>query len=564
MIGQRLGSFLIEDKIGSGAMGEVYLARHVKSNRLAAVKVIAGEFLLRENALKRFTREAEILERLRHENIVRYYARGKFQGIFYYAMEFVQGRNLDNVIDERGYLPWREVIDLAIQLCNALQFAHEHEVIHRDRKPSNLMITSDNQVKLTDFGIAKDLEAEALTQTGRTLGTAAYMAPEQIRGNPPISHKTDLYALGCLLYQMLTGQPPFQGRSAVALMHAHMSESPPRPSFKNPDIPRALDDLVVKLMSKVGDDRPFDAAAVAHQLEQIRDRAERGKPIRMAFDGAPDPSAPSLAATMDGPSAPTSKSSRKKSRSKRDSQGPPVLTRQHVEFGLLVLALIGILAFVGYMFWPRSKEYLFHKAEQMMASTTRSDWVRAQEKYITPLREKYPDYQTEIVDQWLDKILVRTAEDRAVFLTGTNPMTNRSKNQAEELFKKAHEASSPSQERRQYALALEHWENFVAELEKRNDPEERGWLLFGQELVAEHRQRHQDQLEAAERALQRALQQWRESRTSLAVSQLEAILQDYQEAALGDPELMALVDQAADDLEEIQSQDSRTGSGSNR
>lgn len=551
MIGQRLGSFLIEGKIGSGAMGDVYLAKHVKSNRMAAVKVISSDFLQRENALKRFTREAEILEHLRHDNIVRYYARGKYQGTVYYAMEFVQGRNLDSVIEERGYLPWREVIDLAIQLCQALQYAHDSQVIHRDLKPSNLMVTRENRIKLTDFGIAKDLDAEALTQTGRTLGTAAYMAPEQIRGNPPVSHRTDLYALGCLLYQMLTGQPPFQGRSAVILMHAHMTETPPRPSFKNPEVPRALDDLVVKLMSKNPEDRSWDAASVAHQLEQIRDRADRGEPIRMAFDPAPS----SRAETIDGTPTNTStsaKPSRKKGRATNSKvQGPPLLNRHHVELGLLLFTLLALIGFVGYMLWPPSSRYLYKKAEVLMESSSRSDWVRARERYVEPLQSRFPDYEAETVNGWLDKILKREAEDRAVFLTGTNPITNRARNEAEELFKKAHQDASPVQDQRQYALALQCWAAFVEQLQRRDDPEERGWRLFGMDLVADQTEKLEAQHKAAERELARAEELIEKGQSRLAGSQLNTFIENYQNASIGDPKLAHMVDQAAEALEEL-------------
>ena len=182
---------------------------------------------------ERFEREAEILKQFRHPNIVRWLAWGRFKGTSYFAMEYVEGVTLERVIQERGELPWREVVDLGIQLCDALHYAHEKSVVHRDLKPSNLMITADGKLKLTDFGIAKDLDRTTqLTAPGRTLGTAAYMAPEQIRGTPAVSHKTDLYALGVLFYQMLTGKPPFEGASAVVLMHCHLNEPPPRPSAR--------------------------------------------------------------------------------------------------------------------------------------------------------------------------------------------------------------------------------------------------------------------------------------------------------------------------------------------
>ncbi len=284
MIGQKLGSFLIEAEIGAGAMGVVYRGvRDTGKTRVAAVKVIGVEQMAKGKAFERFVREAEILEQFRHPNIVRYLARGKSGKTFYYAMEFIPGRTLDGLIEEGGALPWEEVARMGVQICDALQYAHEHSVVHRDLKPSNLMVTIDGDIKLTDFGIAKDLDATALTATGRTMGTAAYMAPEQIRGTPEVSHKTDLYALGIVFYQMLTGELPFQGTSAVVLMHCQMNEPAPRASAKTQVIPVALDELVHKLMAKAPTDRPWDAAAVGVTLRELLEKHEKGQPIPMVW-----------------------------------------------------------------------------------------------------------------------------------------------------------------------------------------------------------------------------------------------------------------------------------------
>src|SRR5947209_3166632 len=154
MIGQKLGSFRIDAELGSGAMGVVYLGMNEAKNKPAAIKIIAAEQMGKGKAFERFLREATILEQFRHPNIVKYMARGKSGGTYYYAMEYISGPTLDKVIRERGCLPWREVVALGIQLCDALHYAHEHGVVHRDLKPSNLMITEGGQLKLTDFGIA--------------------------------------------------------------------------------------------------------------------------------------------------------------------------------------------------------------------------------------------------------------------------------------------------------------------------------------------------------------------------------------------------------------------------
>src|SRR3954453_17326748 len=288
MIGEKLGSFHIEALLGTGPMGVVYRATNEATGKSAAVKVISTEIAKQGKIYERFRREAEILQQFRHPNIVRFLALGRFQGTAYFAMEFVAGENLEQLLARRGALPWREVVDLGIQICEALHYAHEHGVVHRDLKPSNLMVSEHGQIKLTDFGIAKDLDATPLPATGRPPGTAAYMAPEQIRGTPEVSHKTDLYALGVVLYQMLTGKPAFSGASAVVLMHCQLNQPPPRASTKVPEIPKALDDLIVKLMAKAPADRPWDAAAASLALTELQDKVAKGEKVAMVWPGEAD------------------------------------------------------------------------------------------------------------------------------------------------------------------------------------------------------------------------------------------------------------------------------------
>ncbi len=324
LIGQQLGSFKIDGQVGAGAMGVVYRATHQRTGKTAAVKVITNEQQgTKASATDRFEREAEILQQFRHPGIVRFLAVGRYRGTSYFAMEYVQGVTLEDILEKREFLPWKEVVDLGAQLCDALQYAHQRGVVHRDLKPSNIMVTEDGQVKLTDFGIAKDLDATALTATGRTLGTAAYMAPEQIRGTPEVSHKTDLYALGCLLYQMLTGQPPFKGQAIAVLMNCHLNQDPPRPSGKMPDVPRALDDLVLKLMAKSPSDRPWDAEAVGVILQELQGKIERGEKVKMVFSTGEKPPAPRFRKTSAWSTAPPARRSRSRGRRRKRRGIPP-------------------------------------------------------------------------------------------------------------------------------------------------------------------------------------------------------------------------------------------------
>lgn len=285
MIGQNLGSFRIETKLGDGSMGVVYQAISEATGKPAAVKIIKGAISPGNKIYERFRRESEILKEFRHPNIVRFLGLGRCKGTSYFAMEFVDGETLEKMLESRGTLPWREVADLGIQLCEALHYAHARNIIHRDLKPSNLMVTEAGQVKLTDFGIAKDLDADALTANGSTLGTAAYMATEQIKGTPAVSPKTDLYALGAVLYEMLVGKTPYEGNAAIAVMRAHLLEPVPRPSAKVAGIPAAFDDLIVKLMAKDPAQRPADAAAVAKDLTNLRNKPLPKAPLLGRFFG---------------------------------------------------------------------------------------------------------------------------------------------------------------------------------------------------------------------------------------------------------------------------------------
>ena len=271
--GQKVGPFQIESEIGSGAMGQVYLAKYIKNGQKVAIKVIAAG-MKNSTALARFQREAEVLKQLNHPNIVRFYVVSEFEGAPYYAMEFVEGEPLDRLLERRGKLPWDDVVEFGKQICSALQHAHEQGIIHRDLKPSNLMIMKDGTVKLTDFGIAKDLDVTQLTATNNTVGTASYMSPEQCRGERNLTHKSDLYSLGVVLYELLVGAKPFDAETTMDLFLAHVQGTFERPSRRVLDIPVWLDTLVCQLMEKRPEQRPADAAMVSTALLQVAEKIQ--------------------------------------------------------------------------------------------------------------------------------------------------------------------------------------------------------------------------------------------------------------------------------------------------
>jgi serine/threonine-protein kinase len=447
-------------------------------------------------ATERFKREATILKQFRHPNIVRFIGEGKTRsGMVYYAMEYIKGPTLDKVLEKRTSLPWREVVGLGVQLCDALHYAHEHGVVHRDLKPANLMLTETGQLKLTDFGIAKDLDATALTGTGRTLGTATYMAPEQIRGTPEISHKTDLYALGAVLYQMLTGSPPFTGSTAVVLMHAHINEPPRRPSVKVEEIPKALDDLVVTLMAKAPADRPWDAAAVGQVLRDLQDKESRQETIKMVWakPGALE-SMPTRAGVGDPIAEKAAKAKSKKKASEKDSRS----IREWLELGGLIAGLLLVAAAIGYVVMPPSAGYLYRHAEELMSQEEQPlEWIRAREEYLDPLDRRFPHHPyKEKTEAWRDKIELRDAERRAENLErGNLSGLSKPQTEAEFLFLVTYTEAMAAFKRHHEQDAEGLWRKMQEKLSEDKSQQFRGWKLLASkradELAKKIQQRRQ-------------------------------------------------------------------------
>jgi serine/threonine protein kinase len=261
--------FELLDKLGEGGMGVVYRARYVGNDRIVAVKLVPDEIAKNPTLVARFERELEVLKQLRHPHIVHCFGGVCESKQRFYAMELVDGGTLHNLLREVGKLPWETVVDYGLQMCSALQCAHEKNVVHRDVKPGNFLITKTGKLKLSDFGLAIVIASQRITSAGKTLGTFHYMAPEQIRGKPPVTNRTDLYALGCVFFEMLTGQPPFDADTAAEVLHKHLKEEPPRVRSLEPNCPLELDALVADLLQKDPEARPATAALVAERLRQI-------------------------------------------------------------------------------------------------------------------------------------------------------------------------------------------------------------------------------------------------------------------------------------------------------
>ena len=272
LVGRKLGPFIVDKELGSGAMGSVYRAQHEKTGQIVAIKLISAALAGNEQALARFQREVSILKQLDHPNITKYYGSGRWHKTPFYIMEFIEGESLDQVLERRGRLTWEEVIAIGTQLCAALQHAHDQGIIHRDLKPANLMVLADGTCKLTDFGIAKDTDVTALTAANSTLGTASYMSPEQCKGARDITAKSDLYSMGIMFYELLTSRKPFNADTVMDMFMMHTTGTFERPSRWVLEIPIWFDTLICELLEKDPLRRPENAHAVAKSLNKIKEK----------------------------------------------------------------------------------------------------------------------------------------------------------------------------------------------------------------------------------------------------------------------------------------------------
>ncbi|AFK86732.1 MULTISPECIES: Stk1 family PASTA domain-containing Ser/Thr kinase [Thermoanaerobacterium] len=269
MIGKMLGNrYEILEKIGEGGMAKVYKAKCHLLNRIVAIKVLRSEFVSDEEFVRRFKRESQAAASLSHPNIVSIYDVGQEGDIYYIVMEYVNGKTLKQLIKEtNGPLPIPKSLDIARQVCRALEHAHKHHIVHRDIKPQNILVTDDNIVKVTDFGIARAANGSTITYGGGdVLGTAYYFSPEQAKGSL-IDEKTDIYSLGIVMYEMLTGKVPFEGESPISVALKHIQENIVPPSKLNPRVPYKLDKIVLKATEKDINYRYKSAAELLNDID---------------------------------------------------------------------------------------------------------------------------------------------------------------------------------------------------------------------------------------------------------------------------------------------------------
>src|SRR5579872_4174640 len=248
-------------------MANVYLAEDQELGRRVAIKILNDRHADDEQFVERFRREAKNAAGLSHPNIVSIYDRGEAEGTYYIAMEYIDGRSLKELIISRGPAPISIAVDYARQILAALRFAHRNGIVHRDIKPHNSIVDAEGRVKVTDFGIARAGTSQ-MTETGSIIGTAQYLSPEQARG-AQVDQRSDLYSLGVVLYELLTGSVPFTGDTPVEIAMKHLAETPAPPSTKRPDIPHDLDMIVTRALAKDPEDRYQDAEEMDADLARV-------------------------------------------------------------------------------------------------------------------------------------------------------------------------------------------------------------------------------------------------------------------------------------------------------
>jgi serine/threonine-protein kinase len=261
------GRYRIVRKLGSGGMADVYLAEDEELGRRVAIKILNDRHANDESFVERFRREAKNAAGLSHPNIVSIYDRGEAEGTYYIAMEYLDGRSLKELVVARGPLPIADAIQFTRQVLGALRFAHRKGVVHRDIKPHNVMADADGRLKVTDFGIAR-AGVSQMTEAGSIIGTAQYLSPEQARG-AGVDQRSDLYSVGIVLYETLTGTVPFTGESPVEIAMKHLSDTPRPPSLERPEIPPDLDMVVLRALAKNRDDRFQTAEEMDAELERV-------------------------------------------------------------------------------------------------------------------------------------------------------------------------------------------------------------------------------------------------------------------------------------------------------
>ena len=396
----RLGPFVLEQRLGREKSGSVYHAVHLQRRRAMAVRVMTQHLGHSGASVREFAREVEFLKTLEHPNVVRVFGGGVYDDEAYLAMELVQGESLDEILATSGRLPWETVADYAAQACQGLEYAHQRGTIHQNLSTAKLLLTPEGKIRITDFR-GNRLNHYDRWEAQPHLSSVAYMAPEQLRGEKNVSPKTDLYSLGCVMFELVTGRLPFEARTAVEMREKHLQEPAPRISTLVFDCPIWLDTLVEQLLEKDPNKRPHYASAVSVALQEVRQNFIAGI-VEHAVSG-------SSALKSQAGNTDVRRLLRRKSTSRREKQWVPVYERGWF-LGACAALVIGLCTWA---LWPASEEQLFAKAEVLMASGERSQWLEARERYLEPLLARFPEGKhAPQARHYLEQIEMKSAQAR--------------------------------------------------------------------------------------------------------------------------------------------------------
>lgn len=326
----------IIEKIGSGGMAIVYKAKDLLLNRIVTIKVLREQFAADEEFVRRFRREAQSAASLSHTNIVSIYDVGKDGETEYIVMEYIEGQNLKDIIRNYAPLSTEQTIELGMQIAEAIRHAHEHHIIHRDIKPHNILVTEDGRIKVTDFGIARAVSAATMTHTGDIVGSVHYLSPEQAKG-VQTNEQSDVYSLGIILYELLTGKVPYDGETPISIALKHLQEQAVPPSKLNPRVSSALENLVMRTIAKSPDQR----YATAKELLQDLHKVQAGLPVNKVESEDQDLESTrihrSLSTGVNSALSDEKEGGRKKANGKKQPKRWP-----WVALGVVVLFMVGI------------------------------------------------------------------------------------------------------------------------------------------------------------------------------------------------------------------------------